>query len=194
MPRLATKKQLRSELTSGEPGGAPDVVVDAVGAALWCRGLRRTNHPTETATEGYACVLCVRATRQRRPAAQVGMHYAASLAHKAQMGVQLETDSPEAINECLRCVRKGGRVSVVGAYAGGAAAGLGPLFEGVGLGGRFGLPWLCLHSGLLFIAWRHCSAVDVLSTRRSGLCQAGRIALRVGAQLPACCWEAGNPL
>ncbi|GBF89541.1 zinc-type alcohol dehydrogenase [Raphidocelis subcapitata] len=65
------------EMTAGEPGGAPDVVIDAV-----------------------------------------GMHYASSLAHKAQMALQLETDSPEAINECIRCVRKGGRVSIVGAYAG----------------------------------------------------------------------------
>lgn len=31
---------------------------------------------------------------------------------------QLETDTPEIVNECIRAVRKGGRVSIIGAYAG----------------------------------------------------------------------------
>ncbi|KAI8462561.1 MAG: GroES-like protein [Monoraphidium minutum] len=65
------------ELCKDEPGGAPDVVVDAV-----------------------------------------GMHYATSLLHKVQVSLQLETDTPEIVNECVRAVRKGGRVAVVGAYAG----------------------------------------------------------------------------
>ena len=48
----------------------------------------------------------------------VGMHYATSLLHKVAMAMTLETDTPEIVNECIRTVRKGGRVSVVGAYAG----------------------------------------------------------------------------
>lgn len=48
----------------------------------------------------------------------VGLHYATTLPHKLEMKLMLETDSPEAVNEALVCVRKGGRVSVIAGYAG----------------------------------------------------------------------------
>ena len=48
----------------------------------------------------------------------VGMHYATTLVHKAEMALSLETDSPEALNTAIRAVRKGGRIGVVGVYAG----------------------------------------------------------------------------
>ena len=66
-----------SGLFADEPGGAPDVVVDAV-----------------------------------------GMHYATSLLHRAMAALSVESDTPEIVNTCLRAVRKGGRVSLAGAYAG----------------------------------------------------------------------------
>jgi threonine dehydrogenase-like Zn-dependent dehydrogenase len=78
-----------ARLSEGEPAGAPDVAVEAV-----------------------------------------GMHYARGLHHRLQMAVGMETDSAEALNACLRCVRKGGRVSVVGVFAGSANGFLlGTLFE-----------------------------------------------------------------
>jgi threonine dehydrogenase-like Zn-dependent dehydrogenase len=77
-----------ARLSEGEPAGAPDVAVEAV-----------------------------------------GMHYARGLHHRLQMAVGLETDSAEALNACLRCVRKGGRVSVVGVFAGTASCLLGAFME-----------------------------------------------------------------
>jgi threonine dehydrogenase-like Zn-dependent dehydrogenase len=48
----------------------------------------------------------------------VGMHYAHSLANKAQIAMKMQTDSPEIVNEIIYNVRKGGRVSLIGAYGG----------------------------------------------------------------------------
>lgn len=48
----------------------------------------------------------------------VGMHYAKSLANKAQIALQLQTDTPEIVNEVIYNVRKGGRISIIGAYGG----------------------------------------------------------------------------
>ncbi|KAL2649603.1 hypothetical protein R1flu_017731 [Riccia fluitans] len=48
----------------------------------------------------------------------VGMHYASSLIHKMQMMTMLETDTPEILNDIIFNVRKGGRISVIGAYGG----------------------------------------------------------------------------
>jgi threonine dehydrogenase-like Zn-dependent dehydrogenase len=48
----------------------------------------------------------------------VGMHYAHSMVHRMEMMVGLETDSPEALNAAILAVRKGGRIAVIGAYAG----------------------------------------------------------------------------
>jgi threonine dehydrogenase-like Zn-dependent dehydrogenase len=48
----------------------------------------------------------------------VGMHYAHSVLHKIEMSTGLETDCPEALNGAILSVRKGGRVGVIGAYAG----------------------------------------------------------------------------
>jgi threonine dehydrogenase-like Zn-dependent dehydrogenase len=48
----------------------------------------------------------------------VGFHYCKSWTHKIQMALMLETDPSEMLNEILTCVRKGGRVSIVGVYAG----------------------------------------------------------------------------
>jgi threonine dehydrogenase-like Zn-dependent dehydrogenase len=46
----------------------------------------------------------------------VGCHYTKSLLHKVETAVGLETDSGDVINEMIRAVRKGGRISVVGVY------------------------------------------------------------------------------
>jgi threonine dehydrogenase-like Zn-dependent dehydrogenase len=48
----------------------------------------------------------------------VGMHYAHTLTHKTELALNLEQDSPEVINDIIKCVRKGGRLSIIGAYAG----------------------------------------------------------------------------
>eukprot|EP00877_Chromochloris_zofingiensis_P012796 jgi/Chrzof1/7770/Cz02g36040.t1 len=48
----------------------------------------------------------------------VGLHYANTLIHKVEMALMMETDQCEVLNECLVAVKKGGRVSIVGAYAG----------------------------------------------------------------------------
>lgn len=48
----------------------------------------------------------------------VGVHYVQNLLHKLEVTVGLETDSTEVINECIYAVRKGGRIGIVGAYAG----------------------------------------------------------------------------
>ncbi|KAG6542235.1 hypothetical protein Mapa_016363 [Marchantia paleacea] len=48
----------------------------------------------------------------------VGMHYANSVFHKVQKMTMMETDTPEIVNDIIYNVRKAGRVSVVGAYAG----------------------------------------------------------------------------
>jgi len=66
-----------AELSEGEPAGAPDVCIEAV-----------------------------------------GQHYARGAHHRLEMAAGLEQDSPEALNAAVRCVRKGGRVGVVGVFAG----------------------------------------------------------------------------
>ncbi|XP_024400198.1 uncharacterized protein [Physcomitrium patens] len=48
----------------------------------------------------------------------VGVHYVSNPLHKLEVMIGLETDSTEVINECIYAVRKGGRIGVVGAYAG----------------------------------------------------------------------------
>lgn len=48
----------------------------------------------------------------------VGFHYAHSLLHKIEMALMLETDPSEMLNEIIYGVRKGGRIGVVGVYAG----------------------------------------------------------------------------
>ncbi|KAL4458128.1 hypothetical protein ABPG75_012993 [Micractinium tetrahymenae] len=48
----------------------------------------------------------------------VGFHYAESLVHKAEMALNLETDTPEIINQMMVAVRKVGRLSIIGDYAG----------------------------------------------------------------------------
>jgi len=52
--------------------------------------------------------------------------------------LQLETDTPEIVNECIRAVRKGGRISVIGAYAGGWVGGW--------VGGLDGQPHVGIHA------------------------------------------------
>lgn len=48
----------------------------------------------------------------------VGMHYARSVAHKVEVAIGAETDTSEVLNEVIYNVRKGGRVSIIGAYGG----------------------------------------------------------------------------
>ncbi|EIE21552.1 GroES-like protein [Coccomyxa subellipsoidea C-169] len=48
----------------------------------------------------------------------VGIHYCKSWVHKFEMATMLETDPSETLNEIIFCTRKGGRIGVVGAYAG----------------------------------------------------------------------------
>lgn len=48
----------------------------------------------------------------------VGMHYTTSWLHWFETALKLETDPSEILNELIYCVRKGGRISVIGAYAG----------------------------------------------------------------------------
>lgn len=48
----------------------------------------------------------------------VGFHYCSSLTHKLEMALKLETDPSEILNEMIIALRKGGRMGVVGVYAG----------------------------------------------------------------------------
>jgi threonine dehydrogenase-like Zn-dependent dehydrogenase len=48
----------------------------------------------------------------------VGFHYAKTKLHKLEMLMMLETDPSDILNELIRCCRKGGRIGVVGVYAG----------------------------------------------------------------------------
>ena len=48
----------------------------------------------------------------------VGFHYVNSFSHWFQMALKLETDPSEILNELIYAVRKGGRIAVVGVYAG----------------------------------------------------------------------------
>jgi threonine dehydrogenase-like Zn-dependent dehydrogenase len=45
-----------------------------------------------------------------------GFRYAKTLVHKFQQQVKLETDTPEIINEIIKCVRKGGSIAIIGDY------------------------------------------------------------------------------
>jgi len=45
-----------------------------------------------------------------------GFEYSSSYRHKIQRALKLEHDSMDIINQCIRCVRKYGRISVVGVY------------------------------------------------------------------------------
>jgi len=46
----------------------------------------------------------------------VGFRYSKGLLHKAERAIRLETDTPEILSECIKSVRKGGVVSIVGDY------------------------------------------------------------------------------
>ncbi|PSC68261.1 Sorbitol dehydrogenase [Micractinium conductrix] len=48
----------------------------------------------------------------------VGFHYTNSWLHWFETALKLETDPSEILNELIQCCRKGGRVSIAGAYAG----------------------------------------------------------------------------
>lgn len=48
----------------------------------------------------------------------VGFHYANSWLHWAEMTLKLETDPSEILNQLIAVCRKGGRLSIVGVYAG----------------------------------------------------------------------------
>lgn len=48
----------------------------------------------------------------------VGFHYAKTKLHKIEMAMMLETDPSDILNELIYCCRKGGRIGVVGVYAG----------------------------------------------------------------------------
>ncbi|CAL5229597.1 g12955 [Coccomyxa viridis] len=48
----------------------------------------------------------------------VGFHYMNSWLHKIESALMLETDTSEILNELIFCCRKGGRIGVVGVYAG----------------------------------------------------------------------------
>jgi threonine dehydrogenase-like Zn-dependent dehydrogenase len=48
----------------------------------------------------------------------VGFDYAKTWKHKIEMALSLETDSADIFTEMFRCVRKFGRVSVIGVYSG----------------------------------------------------------------------------
>jgi threonine dehydrogenase-like Zn-dependent dehydrogenase len=48
----------------------------------------------------------------------VGFHYTNSWLHWFETALKLETDPSEIVNELIECCRKGGRISIVGAYAG----------------------------------------------------------------------------
>lgn len=48
----------------------------------------------------------------------VGFHYTKSWLHWFEMALKLETDPSEILNELITSVRKGGRIGVVGVYAG----------------------------------------------------------------------------
>ncbi|KAJ3284826.1 hypothetical protein HK104_009760 [Borealophlyctis nickersoniae] len=47
----------------------------------------------------------------------VGVHYTKSILHKVELAVMLETDPCDVLNEMIKCVRKGGIISIIGAYA-----------------------------------------------------------------------------
>jgi threonine dehydrogenase-like Zn-dependent dehydrogenase len=48
----------------------------------------------------------------------VGFHYCKSWLHTIETALQLETDSGDMLNEIIVACRKGGRISIVGVYAG----------------------------------------------------------------------------
>jgi threonine dehydrogenase-like Zn-dependent dehydrogenase len=48
----------------------------------------------------------------------VGFHYCKSWTHAIEMTLMMETDPSEMLNEMIVSVRKGGRISIVGVYAG----------------------------------------------------------------------------
>jgi hypothetical protein len=49
----------------------------------------------------------------------VGFHYTNSWLHWFETSLKLETDPSEIVNELIEACRKGGRIAIVGAYAGG---------------------------------------------------------------------------
>lgn len=47
-----------------------------------------------------------------------GFRFAKSLGHRVMRATGMETDSPEVINECIRSVKKLGRISLIADYSG----------------------------------------------------------------------------
>lgn len=48
----------------------------------------------------------------------VGLHYTTSWLHWVEVALKLETDPSYMLNEIIQCVRKAGRIGLIGAYAG----------------------------------------------------------------------------
>eukprot|EP00158_Paraphelidium_tribonemae_P000210 Partr_v1_DN19791_c0_g1_i2_m60805 putative Dehydrogenase len=46
----------------------------------------------------------------------VGFRFPTTLLHKVEQTLRLETDSPEVVNSCIRAVKKGGRIGLIGDY------------------------------------------------------------------------------
>ncbi|RUS21123.1 chaperonin 10-like protein [Endogone sp. FLAS-F59071] len=48
----------------------------------------------------------------------VGFRYSKTLSHQVQRMLYMETDSVDVLNECVKCVKKAGTLSIIGDYAG----------------------------------------------------------------------------
>jgi hypothetical protein len=47
-----------------------------------------------------------------------GFRYAKTWAHKIERALKLETDTSDILQECIKCVRKWGNLSIIGDYVG----------------------------------------------------------------------------
>jgi threonine dehydrogenase-like Zn-dependent dehydrogenase len=48
----------------------------------------------------------------------VGYGYSKTVTHKVQKAIGIETDAVDILTECIKCVKKGGTIALIGAYVG----------------------------------------------------------------------------
>jgi threonine dehydrogenase-like Zn-dependent dehydrogenase len=93
------------------------VIIDGVAYRLQCArealGIETINFTEHDVTETMKILIpggpdaCIDA---------VGFRFPKTLLHKFQRAIKLETDAPEVLKEIITCVRKGGKIGVVGDY------------------------------------------------------------------------------
>ncbi|KAL1916380.1 uncharacterized protein VTP21DRAFT_5571 [Calcarisporiella thermophila] len=87
----------------------------------------------------------------------VGFRFPKTMMHKVSRALMLETDAPEVVSECIKCVKKGGSVSLIGDYVGTCNQfPIGALME----------KSVCIHGGQVLVQKYWKDILDILKNQK----------------------------